>query len=192
MVGKKLKVGVLALQGAFREHTQVLSNLGHNFLEVRLPKDLDCLDALIIPGGESTTIARLAEEFQLIEPLKDFCSERKVWGTCAGLIFLAKNVGTKQTTLQLLDVTVKRNAFGRQSDSFVMDLNLPFISEPENAFPAVFIRAPLIREVGEGVSVLAELAPKRIIIARQKNIFVTAFHPELTGDYRLHQYFLDN
>ncbi len=192
MVGKNLKVGVLALQGAFKEHGKVISELGHNYQEVKLPKHLDSIDALIIPGGESTTIARIAEEYQLIEPLKDFCTKEKVWGTCAGLIFLANNVGTKQTTLGVLDVTVARNAFGRQSDSFIKDLSLPFLAQPEIPFPAVFIRAPVIREVANGIEVLAKLAPQRIIIAKKANIFVTAFHPELTGDYRLHQYFLGN
>ncbi len=190
MVGKILKVGVLALQGAFREHGKVITELGHQYKEVKLAKDLESIDALIIPGGESTTIARIAEEYQLIEPLKSFCSKEKVWGTCAGLIFLAKNVGTKQTTLGVLDVTVKRNAFGRQSDSFIKDLNLPFLTNPEIPFPAVFIRAPIIKEVGADIKVLAQLAPQKIIIAQKQNIFVTAFHPELTGDYRLHQFFL--
>jgi 5'-phosphate synthase pdxT subunit len=191
-------VGVLALQGAFIEHIHVLRRLGVSALEVRLPQELDNLDALIIPGGESTTVGKLATSYGLVEPIKRMAGAGKVvWGTCAGLIFLARVVeGTEQPLLGLMDVSVVRNAFGRQVDSFEAPIAitaLDGVSRPEERglpFPGVFIRAPLIREVEEGVEILSRLDNDGIVAARQGNLLATAFHPELTSDTRLHRYFL--
>ncbi len=190
-----MRIGVLALQGDFIEHVQILKSLGVEAVEVRKPEQLADLDGLIIPGGESTTFGKLAAEFGLIEPLRAFCASGKpVWGTCAGMIFLAKDVGRKQPVLGLMDVKVKRNAFGRQVDSFEQDLDVPAIAASENGqarpFHAIFIRAPLLESVGKGVEVLAKLDDGTIVAARQGNLLATSFHPELTQDTRFHQYFL--
>ena len=190
-----LKIGVLALQGAFLEHANMLRRLGATPVEVRLPADLTGLDGLIIPGGESTTIGKLASQYGLLEPLRRFIEAgRPVLGTCAGLIFLAKDIGPTGTgghvvppRLAVMDITVDRNAFGRQVDSFEANLQLAFAEEP---FPAVFIRAPKIEAVGQGVDVLAQLEDGSIVAVRQTNLMGTAFHPELTQDPRFHQYFL--
>ena len=184
-----MKIGVLALQGAFIEHEKMLRALGAEPVEVRLPEHLDVLDGLIIPGGESTTIGKLATDFGLMEPLREFAAARPTWGTCAGLIFLARDVGRSQPLLGLMDVAVERNAFGRQIDSFESDLQVPVLGE--RPFPAVFIRAPSIESVGPGVEVLARLADDRIVAAREGHLLVTAFHPELTGDDRFHRLFLE-
>ena len=191
-----MKIGVLALQGDFIEHVHILQTLGAQAVEVRKPEQLDDLDGLIIPGGESTTFGKLAAEFGLIEPLRAFCASGKpVWGTCAGMIFLAKDVGRKQPVLGLMDVKVKRNAFGRQVDSFEQDLDIPAISAAENGqarpFHAIFIRAPMLESVGAGVQVLAKLDDGTIVAARQGNLLATSFHPELTQDTRFHRYFLE-
>jgi 5'-phosphate synthase pdxT subunit len=191
-----LKIGILALQGAFLEHANVLRKIGAIPIEVRLPEDLIGLDGLIIPGGESTTIGKLANQFGLIEPLQRFIGEGKaVWGTCAGLIFLARDIGATGSgghvvppRLEVMDVKVDRNAFGRQVDSFEVDLYPGFAGD--KPFRAVFIRAPRIESVGEAVEVLAQLENGDIVAARQGNLLVTAFHPELTDDPRFHQYFL--
>ena len=184
-----MKIGVLALQGAFIEHEVVLERLGVEAVEVRLPKDLEGLDGVIIPGGESTTIGKLAVQYQLIQPLRDMArSGRAVWGTCAGLIFMAKDVRRDQPLLGLMDVTVQRNAFGRQVDSFEADLEVKDI-DGTRPFHGIFIRAPLIESVGDGVEVLARI-DAAIVAARQSNLLVTSFHPELAGDDRFHQYFL--
>ncbi len=190
-----MRIGVLALQGDFIEHVQILKSLGVEAVEVRKPEQLADLDGLIIPGGESTTFGKLAAEFGLIEPLRAFCASGKpVWGTCAGMIFLAKDVGRKQPVLGLMDVKVKRNAFGRQVDSFEQDLDVPAIAASENGqarpFHAIFIRAPLLESVGKGVEVLAKLDDGTIVAARQGNLLATSFHPELTQDTRFHRYFL--
>jgi 5'-phosphate synthase pdxT subunit len=184
-----VRIGVLALQGAFIEHEQMLRRLGVETVEVRLPAHLDGLDGLIIPGGESTTIGKLATDFGLLEPLRRFAAERPAWGTCAGLIFLARVAGRDQPLLGLMDVRVARNAFGRQVDSFEADLSVPALGE--RPFPAVFIRAPLIEQVGPDVEVLARLDGGRIVAARQRHLLATAFHPELTGDDRFHRLFLE-
>jgi 5'-phosphate synthase pdxT subunit len=192
-----LKVGILALQGAFLEHANMLRSLGATPVEVRLPEDLIGLDALIIPGGESTTIGKLANQFGLVRPLQQFIDSGKaVWGTCAGLIFLAKDVGATgsgghvvPSRLEVMDITVDRNAFGRQVDSFEADLRLTF-SEDERPFRGVFIRAPRIESYGEAVQVLAQLENGGVVAAQENNLLVTAFHPELTNDPRFHQYFL--
>ncbi len=191
-----MKIGVLALQGDFIEHVQILKSLDVEAVEVRKPEQLRDLDGLIIPGGESTTFGKLAAEFGLIEPLRAFCNAGKpVWGTCAGMIFLAKDVGRRQPVLGLMDVKVKRNAFGRQVDSFEQDLDVPAIAASENGharpFHAIFIRAPLLESVGNGVEVLAKLDDGTIVAARQGNLMATSFHPELTPDTRFHKYFLE-
>jgi pyridoxal 5'-phosphate synthase pdxT subunit len=191
-----LKVGILALQGAFLEHENMLRSLGATPVEIRLPEDLIGLDALIIPGGESTTIGKLARQFDLVEPLHQFIDSGKaVWGTCAGLIFLAKDIGASgsgghvvPTRLEVMDITVDRNAFGRQVDSFEADLHVAF--SEDKPFRGVFIRAPRIESYGEAVEALAQLESGDIVAARQDNLLVTAFHPELTNDPRFHQYFL--
>lgn len=185
-----MKIGVLALQGAFIEHEKMLKSLGVEAVEVRLPPQLDDLDGLIIPGGESTTIGKLATEFGLIEPLRQFAQTRPTWGTCAGMIFLANDIGIdRQPILGVMNITVNRNAFGRQIDSFEANLRIqPLGDEP---FHAVFIRAPLVTEVGAGVQVLAQLPDGGIVAVQQDHLLATAFHPELTGDSRLHQYFLN-
>ena len=189
-----MRIGVLALQGAFIEHIKVLKKLGAEAVEVRLPADLKGLDGLIIPGGESTTIGKLAETYGLMEPLKDFAKERPVWGTCAGMILMARDIGVEQPLLGLMDIAVERNAFGRQVDSFEADLDVPALNGGgRETFPAVFIRAP--RLVGadeeEGVEVLARLEDGTAVAARQGQWLVTAFHPELSDDDRFHRYFLE-
>ncbi len=188
-----MKIGVLALQGAFIEHEQVLRRLGAQTIEVRLPKDLTGLDGLIIPGGESTTMGKLAVQYNLIDPLRALAQSGKpMWGTCAGMIFMSKDVGSDQPLLKLMDVKVQRNAFGRQVDSFEADLDVKGITD-HRLFHAVFIRAPLIESIGAGVEVLATVdrtkAPA-IVAARQDNLLVTSFHPELSGDDRFHKLFL--
>jgi 5'-phosphate synthase pdxT subunit len=184
-----MKIGVLALQGDFLEHVQMLETLGVDAVEVRLPEQLKKIDGLIMPGGESTTFAKLAESFGLMEPLRKFCATGKpVWGTCAGMIFLAKDVGRPQPILGLMDIKVKRNAFGRQVDSFEVDLKIRTLGK--EPYHAIFIRAPLIESTGKGVQVLAKLDNGTIVAARQKNLLATSFHPELTDDLRFHKYFL--
>jgi 5'-phosphate synthase pdxT subunit len=188
-----MKVGVLALQGAFIEHVHRLQALGAEAVEVRLPQELDALDALIIPGGESTTIGKLATSYGLIEPLRQFASEKPTWGTCAGMIFLARDIGIdRQPVLGLMDIRVNRNAFGRQAQSFEADL--PITGLEGGPFHAVFIRAPVVTAVLDGanppVQVLARLSDDRIVAVRQCHLLATAFHPELTDDLRLHRFFL--
>jgi pyridoxal 5'-phosphate synthase pdxT subunit len=183
------RIGVLALQGAFIEHEKTLQKLGAETQQVRLPADLETLDGLIIPGGESTTIGKLALQYGLIEPLRDFAQKRSTWGTCAGLIFLAKDLGHNvQPILGAMDITVNRNAFGRQIDSFETDLRVkPFGDVP---FHAVFIRAPVVEKAEPQVDVLAQLDDQRIVAVQQGHLLGTAFHPELTNDDRFHAYFL--
>ena len=182
-------VGVLALQGDFAEHEAVLRGLGAETREVRLPAHLEGLDALIIPGGESTTISRLMALYGLLEPLRAFAARRPVWGTCAGMIVMAKHATDLDLeTLGLVDISVQRNAFGRQVDSF--ETELPIDEVEGGPVRCVFIRAPLIREAGAGVKVLAAIEGQGIVAARQGHLLVTSFHPELTGDTRLHAYFL--
>ena len=187
-----MKFGVLALQGAFREHIQMLRGMDVDAIEVRLPEQLDQVEGLIIPGGESTTIGKIATQYGLIEPIRNMVAQGKpVWGTCAGMIVLAKDVGMRQPLVGVMDVTVKRNAFGRQVNSFETDLNIPEIKNGDQIpFHAIFIRAPLIDSVGEGVQVLAQLENGTIVAARQGNLLVTSFHPELTRDARFHEFFL--
>lgn len=192
----ELAIGVLALQGDFAEHIGVLRRLGLTAVEVRLPGDLDSLDGLIIPGGESTTIGKLATTFDLMQPLKTFAEQKPIWGTCAGAIFLSNDARRDQPLLKVMDITVERNAFGRQVDSFIIDLKIKGISEPERPFRAIFIRAPLIASVGKKVDILAQLPSDSgrqatIVAARQGYLLATSFHPELTEDDRVHLLFID-
>jgi 5'-phosphate synthase pdxT subunit len=183
-----MNVGVLALQGAFIEHEKVLRRLGATAREVRLPEQLEGLDALIIPGGESTTIGKLAVSYRLLEPLRAFAQSKPVWGTCAGMIMLAKDIGHDQPLIGVMDIQVNRNAFGRQVDSFETDLDVPVLGG--DPFHAVFIRAPLVTDVGDQVEVLSQLESGGIVAVRQGHWLATAFHPELTNDNRWHRYFM--
>lgn len=188
-----MRVGVLALQGDFAEHIKILSRLGVEPVEVRLPQHLDDLAGLILPGGESTTIGKLAADYSLLKPLRSFGQENAIWGTCAGAIFMSKDAHRDQPLLSLMDITVERNAFGRQVASFEVDLDIPVlvkVDPQERPFHAVFIRAPLIESVQSTTEVLAKLDDNRIVAAQQDNLLATAFHPELTADDRFHRYFL--
>ena len=185
----QLCVGVLALQGAFREHVAAVASLGVTAREVRQLKDIEGVDALIIPGGESTTIGKLLNEWNMLEPLRQrILDGMPVYGSCAGLILLCRDIeNSDQPRLGVLDATVRRNAFGRQVDSFETNLSIPEIGA--DPLPAVFIRAPVITGVGAGVKVLAEVNGQAVAV-RQNNILATSFHPELPRDTRLHSYFL--
>ena len=184
------RIGVLALQGDFREHREVLERLEVSVTEVRLPRDLAGLDGLILPGGESTTIVRLLGTSGLLDPLRSLARDGfPIWGTCAGMILLAKRLDASGIpALEAMDIAVRRNAFGRQVDSFEADLSMPILGALP--FHAVFIRAPIIEQVGPGVEVLARLADGTPVAARQGRLLATAFHPELTPDLRLHRFFL--
>ncbi|MEN4013713.1 MAG: pyridoxal 5'-phosphate synthase glutaminase subunit PdxT [Chloroflexota bacterium] len=189
-----MKIGVLALQGAFIEHQAILERLGAQVCQVRLPEHLDGLDGLIIPGGESTTISKLAVAFGLMQPLREFARQRAVWGTCAGAIFLSRDAHRDQPLLGLMDITVQRNAFGRQVNSFETLVDVPALNkvDPSNRpFPAVFIRAPLIEKANGASQPLARLADGRIVAAQQDRWLATSFHPELSQDDRFHRYFLE-
>nr|WP_255639181.1 pyridoxal 5'-phosphate synthase glutaminase subunit PdxT [Deinococcus betulae] len=188
------RIGVLALQGAYREHRQRLEALGAQVTEVRLPGDLAGLRGLILPGGESTTMARLMTEYRLWGPVRDFhAAGGHLWGTCAGAILLAREVQGAppqfghQDSLALLDVTVQRNAFGRQIDSFTTEVRVSGLEAP---LPAVFIRAPAFARTGAGVERLSTYEGQTVAV-RQGTLLATAFHPELTGDLRLHELFVD-
>lgn len=184
-----MKVGVLALQGAFREHIRMLRELGAEAVEIRLPAELDEVDGLIIPGGESTTMRKLMADYGLVDPLREFAASGKpVFGTCAGLIVMAERLGgRRQELLNLIDIDVERNAYGRQVDSREADISSDALG-PE-PFHAVFIRAPQILSTGPRVEPLARYRGQ-VVLARQENILVAAFHPELTGDARVHKLFL--
>ena len=182
-------IGVLALQGDFAEHLQVLDAVGARARQVRDANQLEGLDGLIIPGGESTTIGMLMERYDLGGPIRDLAKHgMPIWGTCAGLILMARDVGRQQPLLELIDISVERNAFGRQLESFEVPVDIEGIAG--GAFPAVFIRAPRVVSVGDGVEVLARLDDGSIVAVRQKKLLGTAFHPELTYDLRLHSYFV--
>lgn len=186
----RIKIGILALQGAFREHKRIFDELGAESMLVKLPEHLDAIDALIIPGGESTAIGRLLREYELINPIRNMAAQgMPVLGTCAGMIVLAKQiVGAPEPHLALMDIEVNRNSFGRQRESFETDLDIPAIGSV--GFPAVFIRAPHVESVGAGVEVLAHYED-RVVACREGQYLALSFHPELTGDNRLHAYFLD-
>ncbi len=191
MVDVVTKIGVLALQGDFAEHIGIFQRLGIAAQEVRHPQELASLDGLVIPGGESTTVTRLISEFALLEPLRERAQNGfPIWGTCAGMIVLAQRAsGLEWPTLDALAIAVRRNAFGRQVDSFETDLAVPALGQ--QAFHAIFIRAPIVEEVGDGVEVLAKLDNGNAVAVRQANALATAFHPELTEDDRFHRYFID-
>lgn len=182
-------VGVLALQGDFREHLKSLAEVGAEAFPVRTTSELSRVDALIIPGGESTTIGKLADRFGLISPLRDRISGgMPVYGTCAGMIFLAASVTEgEQHLLGVLDVVVERNAWGRQNESFEEVVEIAGLDTP---FPAVFIRAPWVAKLGGGVEALATISGHPVMV-RQGSILATSFHPELTGDHRIHRMLLD-
>jgi 5'-phosphate synthase pdxT subunit len=187
------KIGVLALQGDFAEHIVILQRIGVEAVEIRLPHQLEDLDGLIIPGGESTTIGKLAVAYNLVEPLRRFGQEKAIWGTCAGAIFLSKDARRRQPLLSLMDITVERNAFGRQVASFEADIEVPVFDQAgitPGPFHAIFIRAPLIDSVQGESQALASLDDGRIVAAQQGRLLATSFHPELTSDDRFHRYFL--
>jgi pyridoxal 5'-phosphate synthase pdxT subunit len=190
-----MKIGVLALQGDFREHVQTLIDLGVDARPVKLPAHLEGVDGLIIPGGESTAIGKLMVEFGLVEPLRALISSgTPTWGTCAGMILLARstdNALVGQPLLAAMDIHVCRNAFGAQRESFAVSLHIPVIGN--ESFRAVFIRAPVVLSVGKDVEVLAQLdnSERYIVAVRQAHLIGTSFHPEVAGDTRFHRYFLD-
>jgi len=189
-----MRIGVLALQGDFVEHQRVLESLSVDSSQVRLPNDLNGLDGLIIPGGESTTIGKLAVDFNLMDPLRAYALNHAVWGTCAGSIFLSKDTRRSQPLLEIMDIQVDRNAFGRQIDSFEIDLEIPAlakVSKTNPPFRAIFIRAPLIESITGGTEALAKLPNGQIVAAKQGKWLATSFHPELTSDDRFHRYFLE-
>lgn len=188
-----MKVGVLALQGDFREHLLAAKTAGHAALTVRRPEELAEIDALILPGGESTTIAQLAKTFDLFEPIQQRIAEgMPTYGSCAGMILLADRIidgAPGQATFGGMDITVRRNAFGRQVDSFESELEFQ-----GNSLAAVFIRAPWVEQVGSKVEILSEVSTpqgQRAVAVRQDHLFATSFHPELTGDLCVHRYFFD-
>jgi len=185
-----MKIGVLALQGAFVEHISVMQQLGVEVAAVRLPGQLDGLDCLIIPGGESTTILNLMKSSYLFQPLRDLAGAGlPIFGTCAGMVCLAKEVGNYHVeTLGVMDLVVRRNAFGRQIDSFETELPVPALGD--KPFPAVFIRAPFIESADPQVKIIASLPDGTAVACKQGKLLVTSFHPELTSDFRLHSYFL--
>ena len=188
-----MKIGVLALQGAFIEHITILQQLGVEASPVRLPNELGGLDGLIIPGGESTTILNLMQSFNFIQPLKELAQAGlPILGTCAGMVCLAKKVSnsinSNMETLAVMDMEVRRNAFGRQVDSFETELPVPALGD--EPFAAIFIRAPIIERAGPQVEILAKLPNDIAVAARQGKLVVSAFHPELSHDLRFHRYFL--
>jgi 5'-phosphate synthase pdxT subunit len=187
------RVGVLALQGDFREHIAVLTSLGADAVPVRRPEELSQVGGLVIPGGESSVMDKLSRTFGLAEPLKLAIADgMPVYGTCAGLIMLADNIldGIRgQLSLGGLDVAVRRNAFGSQLDSFETDLDIPVLGE--DPVHAVFIRAPIVETVGEKATALASVSDGRVVAVEQGNLLGTSFHPEITGELRFHEYFLD-
>jgi 5'-phosphate synthase pdxT subunit len=184
---RDIRIGVLAVQGDFREHLDTLADIGVQGVEVRLPEELDNVSGLILPGGESTTIRRLIERWGLAQPIRRLAeSGAPVYGTCAGMIVLANEIaGDEEPILPLLDVTVQRNAFGRQLDSFETDLVVPILGD--QPVHGVFIRAPVIERTGPGIDILARLDDGRVVAVRERNILATAFHPELAGETRFHR-----
>ena len=186
-----MKIGVLAAQGAFAEHIAALNKLDVEAAPIRLPGELEGVEGLIIPGGESTTISRLMTTYDLVKEITGLAGDGlPVFGTCAGMILMAKQIfGNSTASLGLMNIKVKRNAFGRQVDSFETELQIPVLGK--KAFPGIFIRAPKIESCANDVEILARLADGTIVAARQGKLLVTAFHPELTDDLRFHRFFLD-
>lgn len=182
-----MRIGVLAVQGAFAEHIAILREIGVEAVPVRLPADLNGLAGLILPGGESTAIRKLIDTWGLRQPILDLAqSGAPLFGTCAGMILLSDEIiDGDAPVFPLLDITVKRNAFGRQLDSFESDLSVPVLGD--RPVHAIFIRAPIVERVGEGVDVLAQLDDGRVVAVRQRNVIATAFHPELAGETRFHR-----
>ncbi len=186
-----MKFGVLALQGDFREHRISLEKLGADVSEVRLPEHLEGLAGLILPGGESTAIGKLMVAYGLMDAIREFGKSKAIWGTCAGAILLSKDVGREQPLLGLMDMTIERNAFGRQLDSFEIELPVPFLTPAKPDYHLTFIRGPIITEVyGKAKSLLA-LPDGRMIAAQQGKLLATSFHPELSEDLRFHRYFME-
>ncbi len=186
-----MKIGVLALQGAFIEHIHMLRELGLEAQEVRLPHEILGLDGLIIPGGESTAIGKLMANCGLLDPVRRFAEDNAVWGTCAGMILMAKNSGRNQAGLGIMDIIVERNAFGRQIDSFEENLTVEVLKDGrQRPFPGIFIRAPRLVAARGSARVIASLANGTAVAARQGRWLATAFHPELSQDVRFHQYFV--
>ncbi len=187
-----MRIGVLAAQGAFAEHIATLHKLQVEAMPVRLPLELSGLDGLIIPGGESTSISHLMLAYNLMSEIRNLAKNGlPIFGTCAGMILLANRISDSDglEPIGVMDLTIRRNAFGRQVDSFETELKIPVLGE--KPFPGVFIRAPLIEQVGGKVEIIARLADGTSVAARQEKLLATAFHPELTDDLRFHQYFLD-
>lgn len=186
------RIGVLALQGGVVEHVQMVQRLGALARQVRLPEDIVDLDALIIPGGESTTIGKLVDRFDLKEPITAFAQNQPVWGTCAGMIFLARRIGPDKPHLALMNISVERNAYGSQLNSFTASLVVPAIGAGTDApFPAVFIRAPQLIDAHGDARIIARLDDGTPVAAQEGRMLATAFHPELTDDPRFHRYFLN-
>jgi len=187
-----MKIGVLALQGAFVEHIRMLRELGLEAQEVRLPHEILGLNGLIIPGGESTAIGKLMASCGLLDPVRRFAKDHAVWGTCAGMILMAKDTGRNQVGLGIMDIIVERNAFGRQIDSFEENLTVDVLKDGrQHPFPGIFIRAPRLVAARGSARVIASLADGTAVAARQGKWLVTAFHPELSDDLRFHQYFVE-
>lgn len=188
-----MKIGVLALQGDFAEHIVMLKRLGVETSEIRLPQHLTGLDGLIMPGGESTTIGKLAVAYGLMEPLREFGKKRAIWGTCAGAIFLSRDARRDQPLLELMDISVIRNAFGAQVESFEADLDIKELKNVAGSnlpYHAIFIRAPIIDSVSGDARILSTLPDGRIVAAVENKLLATSFHPELTTDTRFHEYFI--
>ena len=188
-----MKIGVLALQGDFAEHITMLQGIGVEGIEIRRTEQLEEINGLIIPGGESTTIGKLATDFGMMDDLRRFGQKKAIWGTCAGAIFLSKDVRRTQPLLGLMDIRVERNAFGRQVDSFEVDLDIAafqVLAPESHPYHAIFIRAPLIESVHGKAQALATLPDGQIVAAQEGHWLATSFHPELTGDNRFHRYFL--
>lgn len=184
-------IGVLAIQGDFIEHINILQTLGVECREIRLPEQLSDVDGLIIPGGESTTLSRLLTRYDLRQPIKKLATDGKpLWGTCAGMIMMASEITENDPVpLEIMDIGVQRNAFGRQIDSFEQELEITGFDE--TPYHAIFIRAPVIKRVGSGVSIMASLQDGRPVAVQQANLMATSFHPELTKDARFHTHFLN-
>ena len=185
-----VRVGILALQGAFKEHSRMFEDLGVESVEVRLPNELPNIDALVIPGGESTTMAKLMDAYQLRKPIQALAAQGKpIWGTCAGLILMATKIQENYPEpMGLIDLVTIRNAYGRQINSFETALKIPILGN--NEFQGIFIRAPAIKMVGANVEILSKLPDGSAIAAQENNCLVTSFHPELSSDTRFHSYFL--
>ena len=186
-----MKIGILALQGDFAEHFNIIGKLGIQPIEIRQPAQLKALDCLIIPGGESTTMLKLMYSYNLFQPIKELANNGlPIMGTCAGMVLLAKKVSNPDmNTLSLMDIEVRRNAFGRQLDSFETGISIPLLGD--EPFPTVFIRAPLIDNAGPDIDIIGRLPDNKIVAALQGNILALSFHPELSNDSRIHRYFLE-